>query len=230
MSGCRDDAGKLFKLFHILGPATGKLLSPRRVYVRGATKTSVSAERSWRRPELAMTGSRPPGTTGLDRGATCRRLRWLAASLEASEDNEELVRCNHVASHLWEGAPPRSELTANCLRVEIYATFPFPVEILKQCLVVAHENISGQSAFSADITTKVTSPYLFCSDHLRLVVRGWRLATMAEESPDLIQLPIAARFQPRLSSARNRGMKRLKIMIFVFSPLARGRQHRPGLL
>ena len=41
-------------MFHILGPATGKLLSPSRVHVRGTARTSVSAERSWRRPDWAI--------------------------------------------------------------------------------------------------------------------------------------------------------------------------------
>ena len=40
------------KVFQNLGPATAKLLSPSRVFVRGMIHVSTSADRSRRRPEL----------------------------------------------------------------------------------------------------------------------------------------------------------------------------------
>jgi len=32
--------------------------------------------------------------------------------MEASEDDGKLVRCDHVASHLWQGTPPHSQSSA----------------------------------------------------------------------------------------------------------------------
>jgi len=51
MPGCRIEAGRLFQ---ILGPATEKLLSPSQVFVLGTVRTLAWAERSWGRPESAI--------------------------------------------------------------------------------------------------------------------------------------------------------------------------------
>jgi len=51
MSGCRSEAGRLFQ---ILGLATEKLRSPSRVFVLGTVRTLAWVERSWGRPESAI--------------------------------------------------------------------------------------------------------------------------------------------------------------------------------
>jgi len=51
MPGCRSEADRLFQ---VLGLATKKLLSPSRMFVLGAVRTLVWAERSWGRPEFAI--------------------------------------------------------------------------------------------------------------------------------------------------------------------------------
>jgi len=51
MPGCHSEAGRLFQ---ILRPATGNLLSQRRVFVLGTVRTLTWAEQRWGHPESAI--------------------------------------------------------------------------------------------------------------------------------------------------------------------------------
>jgi len=87
MSGCRSEAGRLFQ---ILGPATEKLLSPSRVFVLGTVRTLAWAERSWGRPESAISWQSSTRYDGAEWSGKCCKV------FQGGRSKIKVIMCTNV--------------------------------------------------------------------------------------------------------------------------------------